>query len=214
MLISQGHAYAHPSNLFWKLLYKSGVTLRRHDPSETRDLMDLYSIGNTNICARPTRSGDGLSKQEQIEGADILEAKIKKFRPQAVCIVGKGIWETIYKAKTGKPLMTVKFEYGWQDQSLWLGRIKAKDGALEWQGARTFVATTTSGLAAGMKPDEKLAIWKPLGKWFCQHRRPELKTETKAEVEPEVKPEINNEENIKPEVKDEQDTKLKTEEDE
>lgn len=172
-----GHAYAHPSNLFWKILHSSGVTLKRHLPSETRDLMDLYSIGNTNICARPTRSGDGLSKEELIEGAGILEAKIAQYKPEAVCIVGKGIWDVIYKAKTGKPLKAPVFKYGWQDEELWLGRSFNDDGTLEWSGARTFVATTTSGLAAGMKPDEKLAIWTPLGEWVQERRDGKVKKE-------------------------------------
>lgn len=83
-----GHAYAHPSNLFWKLLHSSGLTARRHLPSETHDLKGLYGIGNTNICVRPTRDGAGLSKDEMEAGVPILDEKIRAFRPEVVCIVG------------------------------------------------------------------------------------------------------------------------------
>ncbi|OAL39042.1 hypothetical protein AYO20_01793 [Fonsecaea nubica] len=170
MTAATGHAYAHPSNRFWHLLHTSGITPKKHLPSETRDLMDLYQIGNTNICARPTRSGDGLSKQEMEEGAAILDAKIAVYRPEAVVIVGKGIWEAIWMAKKGqKKFNDPSFHWGWQDEEMQLGRIW-EDGKLLWSGAKTFVATSTSGLAATLTPAEKLAIWKPLGDWMTARR--------------------------------------------
>ena len=68
-----GHAYSHHSNRFWPLLHESGITPKRHHPCDTHNLLDLYSIGNTNICARPSRDGSSLSKEELQEGAMILE---------------------------------------------------------------------------------------------------------------------------------------------
>lgn len=171
MTAATGHAYAHPSNRFWHILHASGVTPKKHHPSETRDLMDLYQIGNTNICARPTRSGDGLTKQEMEEGATILDRKIAEFRPQAVVIVGKSIWEAIWMMKQGqKRFKDPDFHWGWQDEEMQLGRIV--DGKnVAWPGAKTFVATSTSGLAATMKPAEKLEVWKPLGEWMTARRQ-------------------------------------------
>ncbi|KAJ9606017.1 uracil DNA N-glycosylase Thp1 [Cladophialophora chaetospira] len=170
MTASTGHAYAHPSNRFWHLLYESGVTPKKHIPAETRALMDLYQIGNTNICARPTRSGDGLGKEEMLEGAAILEEKIALYRPEAVVIVGKSIWETIWMAKKGvKRFKDPNFHWGWQDEDMQLGKIW-EDGELVWPGSKTFVATSTSGLAATMRPAEKLAVWKPLGDWMTAKR--------------------------------------------
>lgn len=133
--------------------------------------MDLYQIGNTNICARPTRSGDGLSKEEMIEGAMSLEKKIAAMKPEAVCIVGKSIWEAIWKNKTGRKLQTSDFKWGWQDEEMWLGKTIDKAGVVTYKGSKTFVATSTSGLAATLRPAEKLAIWKPLGDWFSQRRQ-------------------------------------------
>jgi thymine-DNA glycosylase len=152
------------------LLYESGVTPKKHLPSETHDLQELYSIGNTNICARPTRDGSGLSKEELAEGAGILEDKIKKYRPEAVCIVGKQIWETLWLARTGQRLRKDKFKWGWQDEDVWLGRTVEEDGEVAWAGSKTFVTTSTSGLSASMRPHEKLDVWRPLGEWFS-HRR-------------------------------------------
>ena len=166
-----GHPYAHPTNHFWPLLHKSGITPKRHLPSEAKDLPDLYAIGNTNICARPTRDGSGLSKEELQEGAKILEEKVRKFRPEAIAIVGKGIWEALWQARTGKKLKAAEFKYGWQDQETWLGKDIGGNGEVVWPGARTFVTTTTSGLSAGTTTDEKLEIWKPLGEWFTQMRK-------------------------------------------
>ncbi|KAK5047416.1 hypothetical protein LTR84_006512 [Exophiala bonariae] len=171
MTAATGHAYAHPSNRFWHILHASGVTPKKHIPSETRDLMDLYQIGNTNICARPTRSGDGLTKQEMEEGAVILDRKIADFRPQAVVIVGKSIWEAIWMTKKGqKRFKDPDFHWGWQDEEMQLGRIVDGEDVV-WPGAKTFVATSTSGLAATMRPAEKLEVWKPLGEWMMARRQ-------------------------------------------
>jgi TDG/mug DNA glycosylase family protein len=57
-----------------------------------------------------------------------------------------------------------KFKYGWQDECERMG----PEGG--YKGARVFVATTTSGLAASLRPAEKLEIWKPLGEWVQQRR--------------------------------------------
>lgn len=181
-----GYAYAHPTNQFWPLLHSSGITPVRHRAADTHLMPDLYNIGNTNLCVRATRSGDGLSKQEQADGAKIIEEKVAKYKPEAVCIVGKGIWDTIYKSKTGKTLKRQDFAYGWQDENLWLGRFIDEDGSVAWTGARTFVCTSTSGLAADTKPAEKLAIMSELGDWVKQHRKDLAKLTVKEETRPEA----------------------------
>lgn len=166
-----GHAYAHVTNQFWPLLHTSGITPIRHRAADTHLMPKLYDIGNTNLCERATRSGDGLSRQEQVDGAKIVEQKIANFKPEAVCIVGKGIWDTIYKSKSGKTLPRQDFAYGWQDEKLWLGRAVDQKGNVVSAGARTFVCTSTSGLAADTKPAEKLAIMSELGDWVKQRRK-------------------------------------------
>jgi G:T/U-mismatch repair DNA glycosylase len=177
MTAETGHAYAHPSNHFWKLMHSSGLTNRRHLPSETRNLMDLYSIGNTNLCVRPTRDGSGLSKDELEAGVPVLEEKVRAYRPEVVCIVGKGIWDTIVKVKVrngARKQAKDVFNYGWQDERLWLGREVDKSRKVVWAGARTFVATTTSGLAVSTTAAEKAAIWKELGDWIVAKRAEDM----------------------------------------
>jgi len=174
MTATRGHAYAHPSNMFWKLLHSSGLTDRRLRPEEDVDLPRLYAMGNTNLVSRPTKDAAELSKQEQVASTPILDMKIKNFRPEAVCIVGKSIWENIWTYRYGKKPKKEEFRYGWQDEKHNMGLLEV-DGEDEveddkWAGARVFVATSTSGLSANLKLHEKEAIWKPFGEWVQQRR--------------------------------------------
>lgn len=171
-----GHAYAHPSNLFWKLLYSSGITTRLCSPTEDRQMPELFSLGNTNIVARPSRNGSELSKQELDDGVDILQEKARKFRPESVCIVGKSIWESIWRVRHGKPVGKA-FKYGWQDESENFGVIEG-----EWTGAKVFVASSTSGLAATLSPTQKQEIWNELGSWV-KMRRAEREAEDEKSVQ-------------------------------
>lgn len=159
-----GYIYAHPSNLYWKLLHSSGITSIRHPPSDTYRLPELYNIGNTNIVERPTRDASMLSKAEMDAGVPVLEAKVAMQRPEAVCLVGKSIWEAVWRARKGRAIRKEEFRYGWQDESENMGRCEG------WNGAPVFVATTTSGLAAGMSMAEKQAVWDELGKWVVSRR--------------------------------------------
>jgi len=167
-----GHAYAHPSNLFWKLLYSSGLTPRLCSPTEDRQLPEMYSMGFTNIVARPSRNGSELSKQEMDEGVEILHEKCRKYRPETVCVVGKSIWESIWRVRHGKPVGKA-FKYGWQDESENMGVIEG-----EWEGSKVFVSSSTSGLAATLSPAEKERIWAEIGSW-AKKRRAERELEAK-----------------------------------
>ncbi|KAL1795042.1 hypothetical protein ACET3X_006858 [Alternaria dauci] len=170
-----GHAYAHPSNLFWKLLHSSGLTDRRLKPEEDRSLPDLYCMGNTNIVERPSKDAAELSKEETAAGTAKLDSKFLKYKPEAVCIVGKGIWEAIWRYRYSKNLGKKDFKYGWQDEEHNMGKSKDdkeerdSDGNV-WKGSRVYVTTSTSGLAASLKPAEKEAIWKPFGEWVQKRR--------------------------------------------
>ncbi|KAF6226390.1 hypothetical protein HO133_009256 [Letharia lupina] len=164
-----GHAYSHPSNLFWKLAYSSGCTPRLCRPEEDQDLPRLYALGHTNIVSRPTKDAGELSKSEMDEGVAILEEKIRKWRPESVAIVGKSIWESVWRVRHKKKCGKDDFRYGWQDDSERMG-IVGVEGEEGWPGARVFVTTTTSGLAAGMRPHEKEEVWRGLGEWVKRRR--------------------------------------------
>ena len=126
---------------------------------------ELYSLGLTNIVSRPSRNGAELSKQEMDDGVAILEEKAAKYRPEALCIVGKSIWESIWRVRHGKNISKAQFKYGWQDETENMGVVEG-----EWAGAKVFVASSTSGLAATLSPAEKQKIWDELGTWVKQRR--------------------------------------------
>ncbi|KAI3324613.1 DNA glycosylase [Xylariaceae sp. AK1471] len=220
-----GHAYAHPSNLFWKLLYSSGITPVPCKPEEDGTLPERFSLGNTNIVARPSRNGAELSKAEMDAGVAILEEKCRRWRPEAVCVVGKSIWESIFRVWKGRNLKKDEFAYGWQTERMGavppaansatvkVGAdirklliktevlIKKEDSSSNasenhdreaereekvddgpWGGARIFVATSTSGLAASLRPEEKERIWKILGDWCVQRREERAEEKVKTEA--------------------------------
>ncbi|TPX19070.1 uncharacterized protein E0L32_011231 [Thyridium curvatum] len=194
-----GHAYAHPSNLFWKLLHSSGITPTpapcRAD--EDRTLPARFACGSTNIVARPSRSGAELARSELDAGVSVLEAKIRRWRPEVACIVGKSIWESVWRVRRGggrRAPTKAEFRYGWQDERENMGRVQTTRGVLgggdggdddddeaadvaegvvvdpNWKGARVFVASSTSGLAASLSPAEKERIWRELGEWVEKRR--------------------------------------------
>ncbi|KAI0837471.1 DNA glycosylase [Hypoxylon sp. FL0890] len=177
-----GHAYAHPSNLYWKLLYSSGITPVLCKPQEDQEMPRRYALGHTNIVARPSRNGAELSKAEMDEGVSILEEKCRKWRPEVACVVGKSIWESVFRVRHGRALAKGEFQYGWQEERM--GVSEGGDGEEPWEGSRVFVATSTSGLAASLRPEEKERIWKILGDWCVKRRkeREEAATAKSAEV--------------------------------
>lgn len=126
---------------------------------------ELFSLGLTNIVSRPSRNGSELSKAEMDAGVSALEAKAREFRPEVICVVGKSIWESIWRVRHAGRAVGKNFKYGWQDDSERMGAI---DGV--WAGSRVFVATSTSGLAASMSPQEKQDVWRQLGEWVESRR--------------------------------------------
>lgn len=125
---------------------------------------ELYKLGLTNIVARPSRNGAELSKQEMDDGVSILDGKARRWRPESICVVGKSIWESIWRVRHGRAVGK-DFKYGWQDESENMGAVEG-----EWAGARIFVGTSTSGLAASLSPTQKQEVWSELGAWVMMRR--------------------------------------------
>lgn len=119
--------------------------------------------------ARPTRNGSELSKKEMDESVHVLEEKIRKFKPESVCVVGKSIWESIWRVRYGRKIRKEEFRYGWQEEGENMG-VGVEKGEEKWVGARVFVASSTSGLAATLLPAEKERIWRELGVWVEKRR--------------------------------------------
>jgi double-stranded uracil-DNA glycosylase len=103
-----GHHYAHPGNRFWRVLFASGITTRLYDPREDERLLAL-GIGFTNLCSRPTRRADELSREEIRAGAEELYAKLEEFQPRVVAYTGIGVYRWF--------LATSKVAWGVQDNA-------------------------------------------------------------------------------------------------
>lgn len=99
-----GHHFARPGNRFWPVLQAAGYTDRLLSPSQERQLLDV-GYGITNFVSRATATASELSSEELIEGAMLLERKIKKYRPTCLAVLGISAYRTAFnqpKAVVGK----------------------------------------------------------------------------------------------------------------
>ena len=103
------HHFGRPGNRFWLTLYAAGFTPRVLLPYEERELLGL-GYGITNIVPRATAAADELEPREFIAGGRKLEAKVKKFKPRFVAVLGVGAYRFAFgrpKAVIGRQEETV-----------------------------------------------------------------------------------------------------------
>lgn len=134
-----GHNFASPSNRFWKVLFRAGLTPYQFNYAED-GLLQALGYGMTNIVSRPTKTAAEISKVEFQQGREILAQKLLKYQPEIVSYVGAGV----YRAFTGKE----KTAWGFQT----VGYLP---------GIKDFVAPNTSGLVR-MPLAEQVAIYRKL----------------------------------------------------
>ena len=94
-----GHHFARPGNRFWPTLYAAGLTERVLAPDEEAEFLN-HGFGLTNFVTRATARADALSKAELIEGRHQLEAKVRRYRPQTVAVLGIGAFRTAFGRQT------------------------------------------------------------------------------------------------------------------
>jgi len=87
-----GHHYAGPGNLFWPLLFESGLVSEPLTYEQDARVLQ-WSIGLTNMVHRASRSVSDLSRDELKAGAEELRGKLVEYGPRLVCFNGKGIYE-------------------------------------------------------------------------------------------------------------------------
>lgn len=87
-----GHHYAHPGNRFWRVLHAAGITERLYAPEEDEKLLDI-GIGFTNLCSRPTRRADELTREEIRAGAGELCVRLETLKPRTVAYTGIGVYK-------------------------------------------------------------------------------------------------------------------------
>ena len=167
-----GHSFANPTNLFWRLMHSSGCTPdRRLPPQMDVKLPELYSLGQTNIVSRPTKDTAELAKEELLAGVAVLEEKMRRYKPEAVCFVGKVVWEAVFKVRNGRGIRKGEFDWGWQEGVRFGKKAEDREGEGEWEGCKVFVVPSTSGLVAAYSPEFKRNLWKRLGDWVQMRRR-------------------------------------------
>lgn len=134
-----GHHFARPGNRFWPTLHGAGFTPRRLAAAEERMLLPL-GYGITNIVARATATAAELSHEELREGERLLTAKVHRFRPRVVAVLGMGA----YQRSFGRPLPALgPQEYGIGDTAVW-------------------VLPNPSGLNAAYRPEDFVRLFREL----------------------------------------------------
>ena len=93
-----GHHFARPGNRFWPALHLGGFTPRLLAPHEKEELLQ-WGCGITNLVARTTARADQLREEELVEGGKILKAKLRRYRPEVLALLGVGA----YRSAFGRP---------------------------------------------------------------------------------------------------------------
>jgi TDG/mug DNA glycosylase family protein len=99
-----GHHFAGPGNRFWKALHLGGFTPRVLLPAEKRELLE-YGVGITNVVARASATAAELEAHEYEAGGRRLLAKLRKYEPRALAVLGVGAYRAAFgdgKAPVGE----------------------------------------------------------------------------------------------------------------
>ena len=139
-----GHHFAGFSNRFWKLLYESRLV---PEPITFRDddRLPEWGFGITNIVPRATPGIDTLLPHEYIGGRKRLLAKVRKFQPRVVALVGVTVFRAMFPEHKGPVRL------GRQAQTL--------------GGAAVFVLPNTSGRNANFSYGEMLKAFRGLRRY-------------------------------------------------
>ncbi len=90
-----GHHFARPGNRFWKALHEAGFTERLLSPFAERELLKS-GYGITNVVAHASATADVLTKAELIKGGRRLTAKVRRYHPRILAILGVGAYRTAF----------------------------------------------------------------------------------------------------------------------
>jgi len=134
-----GHHFARPGNRFWPALHLSGFTERRLSPFEEGELL-ARGLGVTNVVARATTAAAELSAEEFERGGRALRAKVKRYRPRFLAVLGVGA----YRAAFARP----KAAIGRQEEKL--------------EAATVWVLPNPSGLNANYRTEDLARLFREL----------------------------------------------------
>ncbi len=94
-----GRHFARPGNRFWPALHRGGFTPRELRPWEPEELL-ARGLGITNLVARATARADELRTEELIAGAAELTAKVQRYAPAWVAVVGVTAYRIGFRRRT------------------------------------------------------------------------------------------------------------------
>jgi TDG/mug DNA glycosylase family protein len=97
-----GHHFARPGNRFWPALHAAGFTDRLLRPDEQGQLLGR-GLGITNLVGRATAAADELTAEELIAGARQLEAKVRRYRPAFVAVLGVTAYRSAFGRRHAAP---------------------------------------------------------------------------------------------------------------
>lgn len=107
--------FARPGNRFWPALYASGFTERLLSPFEEHELLKS-GYGITNVVGRATATAAELSAQEFVDGGRKLEAKVRRYQPKFLAVLGIGAYRMAFnrpKAQLGRQSETISGSIIW-----------------------------------------------------------------------------------------------------
>lgn len=134
-----GHHFARPGNRFWPTLYAAGFTDKLFSAFDDHLLLER-GYGITNVVERATASAAELTRAEYVRGGKKLEAKIRKYSPRALAVLGVGA----YREAFGKKDAVV----GKQEEKI--------------EGASVWVLPNPSGLNAHYKLEDLARVYKEM----------------------------------------------------
>lgn len=134
-----GHHFARPGNRFWPALHRSGFTDRLLSPFDERGLLKL-GLGVTNVVAHATAAAAELTKDDFEKGGRRLKAKVLRYRPRFVAVLGVGA----YRVAFAEPKAII----GEQEERI--------------AGARVWVLPNPSGLNANYQLPDLVRLFRRL----------------------------------------------------
>src|SRR5438309_6672695 len=102
-----GHYFAGYSNVFWKLLYESGLTNDRLTTEQDYKIVE-YGYGLSDVVKKPTRSTSDIKYKYTINSTHRVNRLLDQFTPKIVVFVGKRGFQ-IYNQRLNE-----KYQYGYQ----------------------------------------------------------------------------------------------------
>lgn len=96
----RGQYFARPSNMFWRCLNASGLVPEPLGPADSARLRE-FGIGLADIVKRASHDAAELTAAEFAAGREELRGKLLRYRPRAVCFVGKLAWQQFSRRRGG-----------------------------------------------------------------------------------------------------------------